>query len=145
MRINLEQLDDAYSFEATNEAGNAVRIEASPALGGTGQGARPMELVAMGLGGCSSIDILSILEKQRQSPDHLEVRLEAERRKDEVPAVFTAIHLHYVLKGHQLAASKVRRAIELSLDKYCSVASMLNSTATITYSFAVNGEEYAGS
>ena len=141
MKIDLQRIGDGLAFEATNEEGNTVRIDSAPDLGGTGEGARPMQLVAMGLGGCSSIDVLNILKKQRQTPEHYAVRIEAERRQDEVPSVFSNLHLHFELEG-EVDPDKLRRAIELSLDKYCSVAAMLEQTATITYSFAVNGDRY---
>lgn len=141
MNIHLHRLDDAFHFELTNDTGNVVHVDASPAAGGKGQGARPMELVAMGLAGCSSIDVLSILEKQRQVVERYDVALRADRATDAVPAVFTAMHLHFIVDG-AVEADKLRRAIELSIDKYCSVSKMLEKTATITYSFTLNGETY---
>ncbi len=100
-----------------------------------------MQLVAMGLGGCSAMDVVTILNKQRQQIESLSIQIDAERATDQVPAVFTDIHLHYALGGN-LDAEKVRRAIDLSLEKYCSVSRMLEKTARITYSFSVNGERY---
>ena len=100
---------------------------------------RPMEVVLMGMGGCSSIDVVSILRKQRQEARSFEVRLEAERARHVHPAVFTDIHIHFLLEG-DLEADRVRRAIELSLGKYCSVSKMLEKTARIVYSLTINGE-----
>lgn len=139
MHIDLTKRDGAISFVATSEAGHEVPITASPEAGGDGRGARPMEMVAMSLGGCSSIDVLSILEKQRQPPDHFAVHIDAER-SDDAPRVFTALHLHYKLEG-DLTPQKVERAIELSLQTYCSVAAMLRETAALTYSLTVNGAQ----
>ncbi len=142
MRIRMQRMNDNYHLVATNEAGNTVSIDGSPAIGGEGKGARPMEVVLMGLGGCSSIDIISILKKQRQPVRTFSIEMDGEREEGKAASVFSKIHLHYALEG-DLDADKVRRAIALSLDTYCSVAKMLEKTAEITYSFEVNGERYA--
>lgn len=141
MQIQIQRLNDTLSFRATGEEGSTITIDSAPDMGGTGEGIRPMQMVAMGLGGCSSIDVISILEKQRQQLDRYEVQIQADRREDDIPRVFETIHLRFVLEG-TLDPAKVRRAIDLSLDKYCSVAAMLAQTATITYSFEVNGDRY---
>lgn len=139
MNVQLECINDAIQFHAKNEAGYTFDVRSKAEQ----EGVSPMEMVAMGLGGCSSIDILSILEKQRQEVDAFDVHVEAERDEDNVPAVFTALHVHYRVEG-TVEPAKVRRAIELSLDTYCSVSKMLEKTATISYAFTVNGEHYAG-
>lgn len=139
MKVHLDQLDDAIQFRAQNESGYDFTVASSDEQ----EGVSPMEMVALGLGGCSSIDILSILKKQRQSVDDFEVDVDAERATDEVPAVFTSLHVHYRFEGG-VEPEKVRRAIELSLDKYCSVSHMLEATATISYDFTVNGTDYDG-
>ena len=127
-------------MEASNESGWKVNIDAGPGAGGRGHGARPTELLIMGMGGCSGIDVIGILDKQRQTITRFEVELDAERA-DAVPAVFVRIHVHFVLEG-ELDPGKVRRAIGLSLEKYCSVSRMLSATARITSSFSVNGQRY---
>ena len=139
MNVQLERINDAIQFQARNASGYdfAVASEADH------EGVSPMELVALGLGGCSSIDILSILEKQRQQVDHFDVGVEAKRATDCVPAVFTKIHVHYRVEG-EVDPDKMQRAIDLSLDKYCSVSKMLEKTATISYTFTVNGKDYEG-
>lgn len=136
MKILLKRLNKDFHLEASNESGNTVHIDASPAIGGSGEGARPMELLIMGLGGCSSIDIISILKKSRQPLDDLEVEINAEREQGVEPALFTTIHAHYVLTG-DLQDSQVKRAVELSLEKYCSVARVLEKSATITWSYEI--------
>jgi putative redox protein len=141
MKVKLERLNGPYHFQATNEAGQVVEIDSSVKTGGNGAGPGPMQLVLMGLGGCSGIDIVQILTKARQNVDTFNIELDAERAKDEIPAVFTDIHAHYILTG-DLEPEKVRRAIDLSLEKYCSVARMLQKTATISYSFSINGVKY---
>ncbi len=125
---------------AENENGWKINIDAGPKAGGRGQGARPTELLIMGMGGCSSIDIIGILEKQRQRLDKFEVELDAERA-DAIPAVFVRIHAHFVMEG-EIDPDKARRAISLSLEKYCSVSRMLEASARITSSFSVNGVRY---
>jgi putative redox protein len=95
-----------------------------------------MELVLIGLGGCSAYDVVDILEKGRQAIEDVEVELEAERAP-EPPKVFTRIHMHYVVKGRGLSRDKVERAIKLSAEKYCSASAMLAKTATITHDFEV--------
>ncbi len=131
MEIELNLLNQAYHFEAKNESGNAVNIDASPAIGGLGLGARPMELLIMGLGGCSGIDVLNILRKQKIEPAGFKVKISAEREKDATPSLFTDIHVKFIFKG-PMDESKAKRAIDLSMDKYCSVAKTLEKSATIT-------------
>lgn len=140
MRINLRRVAEPYELEALNESGWKVNIDAGPGAGGRGHGVRSTELLIMGMGGCSGIDILRILEKQRQRVTSFEVELDAERA-DAIPAVFVRIHAHYLVEG-EVDPRKVRRAIALSLEKYCSVTRMLQSTARITSSFSVNGERH---
>lgn len=137
MRINVKRLEAPYHFVASNEAGNEVYMDNGP------KGAGPMQMLIMALAGCSGIDIVQILDKGRQPVDTFEVELDYDRAKDQVPALFTRIHAHYVFTG-DLDAGKVRRAIELSIDKYCSVSKILEKTVPITYSFSVNGTRYEG-
>ena len=141
MKINLHRLDNAFHFLATNDAGNEVHLDVSPEEGGAGQGAGPMQAVIMALGGCSGIDIVSILKKGRQDLQGFDVEIDYERAEGEVPALFTHIHAHYILTGN-LDPEKARRAVDLSINKYCSVAKILEKTATITASFSVNGTRY---
>lgn len=141
-KINVELIDDAFHFVGSNERGNKVHMDISTEQGGTGQGAGPMQLLIMGVGGCSGIDILSILRKGRQNVEQFSVDLTAERAEGEVPSLFTKIHAHYTLTG-DLDSDKVKRAIELSLEKYCSVSKTLESTAEITFSYTVNAVDYA--
>jgi len=136
MKVTLKRLNDACHLEAANESGNTVSIDGSPAVGGEGKGARPMELVLMSLGGCSSIDIISILKKARQPLDDLAVSIEAERQQGVEPALFTKIHAHYIITG-DVAPERVKQAVDLSLSKYCSVARILEPTATLTWSWEI--------
>ena len=140
MQVTLKRLNDAFHLEAANDSGNTVNIDASPAIGGAGMGARPMELLLMGLGGCSAIDILSILKKARQPVDDLTVTInaerEAEREQNVEPALFTTIHAHYVITG-AVAPERAQQAVNLSLEKYCSVARVLEKSATLTWSYEI--------
>ena len=113
-------MDDAYHLEAKNEDGRTVEMDGAPAIGGSNKGMRPMQLMLAAAGSCSSIDIISILKKQKQKLMDLEVEVTAEREKEKVPSLFTDIHIHFKLKG-DLADEKVKRAVNLSVDKYCSV------------------------
>ncbi|RYZ32409.1 MAG: OsmC family peroxiredoxin, partial [Sphingobacteriales bacterium] len=99
-------------------------------------GARPMEMLLMGLAGCSAIDVILILKKQRQVIEDFRITVEGQRPADVTPAPFQSIHLHYILKG-DLDEDKARRAIVLSMDKYCSATAQLRPTASITYSLTI--------
>jgi putative redox protein len=137
MKVELRRVNNAFHFEAVGAAGVPVHIDGSPDIGGVDAGARPMEMILMGLGGCSAIDIVLILQKQRQLIEDMSISIEAERVPNEIPSVFKTIHLHYTFKG-DLNIEKVTRAIELSMEKYCSVTAILNKTAVITHSFTIN-------
>ena len=139
MKITLKRIDSPFHFEAVNETGNIVSIDASPAIGGAGLGARPMELLLMGLGSCSGIDIISILNKQRQNVSDCRVSIEAERESGKTANLFTKIHLHFDVSG-EVEQEKLENAIHLSLDKYCSVVKILEKSAEINHSFSINGE-----
>jgi putative redox protein len=135
MKITLSRLNDDYLFLAANEAGNTVQIDDGP------DGASPLQIVVMTLGACSGIDIVSILKKGRQRIESFDMELEATKEKRDTYSEFTAIHAHYILTG-DLDPARVRRAVQLSLDKYCSVSKLLEKTADITSSFSVNGVRY---
>lgn len=138
MKLELERQDDDFLFIGRNETGHEVTLDTSLDEGGEEHGVGAMQVVAMGLGHCSSVDVISILKKQKQTIEDYRVVVEPERAHDETPAVFRKIHVHYFIDG-DVDPAKARRAINLSLGKYCSVARMLEKTADITYSLAVNG------
>jgi len=120
------------------ESGTGHKIVFGTAFGPDGRspGPTPMELVLMGLGGCSGYDVVHILEKGREAVEDVTVELEAERAQQD-PKVFIRVHMHFVVKGQGLAAEKVDRAIALSVEKYCSASAMIAKTATITHDFEV--------
>ncbi len=138
MKIVLSRENDNVHFTGQGLTPVKVHLDGSPSVGGEDAGARPMELVLMALGGCSAIDLVSILKKQRQQIDDLQIEVEGEREPNAVPAPFKAIHMKFIFKG-QLEEEKVKRAIQLSVEKYCSVQAMLAPTVTITWSYSING------
>jgi putative redox protein len=136
MQIEIQRLNDAFWMEAKNEAGNTISIDSSLETGGSNLGFRPMQLLLAGIGSCSAIDIIDILKKQRQDLTDIKVQVDGEREKDKVPALWETIHVHYILKGN-LEDEKVKKAVDLSMTKYCSVAKTLEKSANITYSYEI--------
>ena len=123
-------------MEAENVEGLRLRIDGSESSGGVGGGFRPMQLLLAGIGGCSIIDIIGILRKQKQDLNNVEIVVNGERDQTKTPSVFKDIHLHYRLSG-RLDQKKVERAIDLGLKKYCSVGEMLGKSATISYDYEI--------
>lgn len=136
MKIELNRLNDGYHLEAVNEDGRSVQMDASPDIGGTNQGMRPMQLLLAALGGCSSFDVISILRKQKQPVKDIKVTITGEREKGVTPAVFTEAHVHFRIYG-DVDEDKARKAIDLGVDKYCSVGKTMGAYATITHSFEI--------
>lgn len=125
------------NFLGTTGTGHEVQMDGPEEKGGQNLGARPMEMLLLGIGGCSSFDVVGILQKSRQNITDCRVDVEAERA-DAVPAVFTKIHLHFVVSGKSLKESQVKKAVELSADKYCSASIMLsNAGVEITHSYEI--------
>jgi len=137
MLIKLRKLADPLHFEAINEAGRTVEMDAKVASGGTGKAMGPMETLISALGGCSSIDIVLLLKKFKQDLINMEVEIQADRDPDHIPSLFIRIHAHYRLYG-ELDPKKVEKAISLSIEKYCSVSQILKKTVPITYSFTIH-------
>ncbi len=135
MKIEIERVNQAVHLQAKNETGIIVDMDGSPDIGGEELGARPMQLILMGLGGCTSMDVLSMLQKMREEVKSYKVTVDAERAAEH-PMVFTKIHVHYIFEG-PLKEANVQKAIDLSMEKYCSVTHMLNKTAIITHSFEI--------
>lgn len=130
------QLVEGMTFVAESGSGHAVVVDAAPDVGGKNLGARPMELVLMGTGACSAIDVVHILRKARQPVTGCVVDLDSERAAED-PKVFTRIHMHYVVTGKGLAQAQVERAIKLSKEKYCSATIMLGATAEVTFDYEI--------
>ena len=138
MEINLERVNGAFHLLATNENGNTIHIDASPAIGGANEGFRPMQLLLAALGGCSSIDIINILKKQRQELKDIKISVNGEREPNVEPSLFQTIHVHFALQGEGLDEEKVKKAIDLSMLKICSVARTLEKSSVITYDYSIN-------
>ncbi|GAA5220287.1 OsmC family protein [Membranihabitans marinus] len=136
MKISIERASGKYHLKSSNEDGLYVESDASESIGGTNKGVRPMQMVLMALGSCSAIDVVSILEKQKQVLDDIKIEIEAEREKDKEPSLFTDIHIHFKLYG-DIADKKAARAVNLSMDTYCSVAQILKKSANITFEYTI--------
>ena len=124
------------SFVGESGSGHSVVMDGAPEAGGRNLGIRPMEMLLLGLGGCTAFDVVSILKKSRQDIADCEVEIEAERA-EEIPKVFTRIHVHFIVSGKVLDPAKVERAVNLSADKYCSASRMLEKTAELTHDFEI--------
>ena len=124
------------AFMGESESGHAMVMDGAKEGGGRNLGPRPMEVLLLGTGGCSAYDVVTILKKARQSVLDCEVQIDAERA-DTDPKVFTRIHLHFVIRGANINPTHVKRAVELSAEKYCSASIMLGKSAEITHDFEV--------
>ena len=129
-------LTEGMTFVAESGSGHAIVVDASPDVGGRDLGPRPMELVLMGTGACSAIDVVHILRKSRQDVAGCVVELDSDRAGED-PKIFTRIHFHYIVTGRALAPAQVERAIRLSQEKYCSATAMMAKTAAVTSDFEI--------
>ncbi len=120
-KIELSRIEGDFGFEAKDANGHIVKMDSNPDTGGVNFGVRPMQLLLMGLGGCSGIDIVSILKKQRQTIEGFDMKIEGEREVGAEPSLWKTVHIVFELKG-DIDMDKARRACALSMDKYCSVA-----------------------
>ena len=127
---------DNMSFVGESSSGHSVVMDGPQEFGGRNLGIRPMEMLLLGLGGCASFDVVSMLKKSKQELVDCEVEISAERA-DEEPKVFIKIHLHFIISGNNLTDKRVARAIELSAEKYCSASIMLGKTAEVTHDYEI--------
>ncbi len=134
--INVERIDDHMNFRAINSEGKEILMDASPSIGGKNNGVRPMETLLMGLAGCSGIDVVLILKKMKQEIADLKIQVTADRVKVADVTEFKDIKVHFQLWG-DLKENKVQKAIDMSLEKYCSVAKILERSATISSSYTL--------
>ncbi len=133
----MTRVEGDFGFEAKDSNGNIVRLDSNPELGGKGFGARPMQLLLMGMGGCAGIDIISILKKQRQTVEGFDMKIEGEREAGAEPSLWKTLNIVFELKGN-IDIEKARKACALSIDKYCSVAETLRKAgANITWDVRV--------
>jgi len=137
MKIALERINTDYLFEVVNQSGHRVFLDNKSKEKGTVKGISPMELLLMGLAGCSSIDVISILGKQKINPTSLKMEVNGKRIEGEIPSLFKNIEVSVFLEG-DIPSSKVKRAVDLSFEKYCSVSKTLESTAKINYKIFLN-------
>mgnify|MGYP006342797585 FL=1 len=140
MKVTLNRLNDNFHFELKNERGHIVNVDSRPEFGGNDMGPSPMELVLMGVAGCSAIDMISILKKQRQEITSFKADVEGERVQVGDAKPFKEITVVFSLEG-VINEDKAARAAQLSFDKYCSVSKTIEPTATIHYKVILNGKE----
>ncbi|MFD2531661.1 OsmC family protein [Gracilimonas halophila] len=138
MRIDVNWLGNDFHFEAENETKGKIRIDGNNEIGGLEGGLSPMQLLLAGAGGCSAIDVLHILDKQKQNVTSLKVEVDGDRQNVEGAQYteYKGIHMHYIFKG-DLDPKKVERALELSITKYCSVSKALEKGSEITYDYVI--------
>jgi putative redox protein len=135
MKVRVKWVE-GVSFIGESETGHAVVLDGAPENGGRNIGMRPMEMLLIGMGGCTSFDVVTILKKARQPIVDCVAEISAERA-DEVPKVFTKIHVHFVVTGDNLNATQVERAVKLSAEKYCSASIMLSKAVEITHDYEI--------
>lgn len=135
MKCRVKWLDH-MTFVGESGSGHAVVMDGAPEHGGRDIGFRPMEMLLLGVGGCTAFDVVSILKKSRQAITDCEVEIDSDRA-EEIPKVFTRIHIHFIITGNSLDPVKVEKAVNLSADKYCSASKMLEKTAEMTHDFEI--------
>ena len=140
MKVALERINQDYLFKVTNSNGHSVLLDNKSKKEGEVAGISPMELLLMGLAGCSSIDVVAILNKQKLNPISLKMEVEGERNETEIPSLFNKINVKVIIDG-EISPEKIRRAVQLSFDKYCSVSKTLEHTAEINYLIFLNGKK----
>ncbi len=136
MKARIKWVENAM-FVGQSGSGHSVVMDGPPESGGQNLGIRPMEMLIIGMGGCTAFDVVHILKKSRQNVLDCTVDITAER-VDEEPKVFSAIHIHFIVKGDELKEKQVQRAVELSAEKYCSASIMLGKTAKITHDYEIH-------
>jgi putative redox protein len=139
LKVRVKWIEDV-TFIGESETGHAVVMDGAPENGGRNIGMRPMEMLLIGMGGCTSFDVVTILKKSRQAVVDCVAEMSAERA-DEIPKVFTKIHVHFVVTGNDLNDKQVARAVSLSAEKYCSASIMLSKSVAITHDYEIRSVE----
>ena len=139
MKIELKRKNEAVHFEAQNEEGNRIEFDGSASIGGQGKGMTPMEALLASVAGCCSFDVVEILRKTRQKLDDIQVTISGERKEVDWVKPFENMHIQFSLKG-EIKEKKAAQAIQLAVEKYCSVGASLDPKIPITYDFTINGE-----
>ncbi len=134
MIVTIERIDDQYKMEATNETGETLLMDGSKKLGASETAFRPMQTLLASLAGCSAIDVISILKKQRQRIDEFKMKMTGDREEGAIPAPFRAINVHFILKG-KIKGEKIQKAMDLAQSKYCSVYFSLHPDIDISYTY----------
>lgn len=127
---------DNVCFVGQSASGHSVVMDGAPEIGGENLGIRPMEMVLLGMGGCTAIDVIMMLKKSKQDVRDCHIEVSAERA-DTIPKVFTKIHVHFIVTGKDLNQARVERAVGLSAEKYCSVSKMLEKAAKVTHGYEI--------
>ena len=140
MKVALERINQDYLFKVANSNGHSVLLDNKSKKDGEVAGISPMELLLIGFAGFSSTDVVSILNKQKLNPTSLKMEVEGERNETEIPSLFNKINVKVIVDG-EISPKKIRRAVQLSFDKYCSVSKTLEHTAEINYLIFLNGIE----
>ncbi|MGD2074139.1 MAG: OsmC family protein [Gammaproteobacteria bacterium] len=135
MKARVKWVQDA-TFVGESGSGHAIVMDGPPEHGGRNLGVRPMEMLLLGMGGCTAFDVVHILRRSRQEVSDCVAEIEAERAVEE-PKVFTKIHVHFIVTGRGLSEKRVARAVDLSAQKYCSASIMLGKTAQITHDYEI--------
>ena len=135
MQVKIKWID-GVSFVGESETGHAVVLDGAPENGGRNIGMRPMEMLLVGMGACTAFDVVTILKKARQPILDCVAEINA-IRADEIPKVFTTIHVHFIITGNNLNQAQVERAVKLSAEKYCSASIMLSKSVVITHGFEI--------
>jgi len=135
MKVRVKWIEDVQ-FIGESGTGHSLIMDGPEERGGHGTGMRPMELLLLGLGGCTNFDVVEMLKKSRQNIDDCVVEISA-KRSEKVPKIFTHIHIHYIIIGDNIKENQVKRAVELSAGKYCSASLMLGKAAEITHDYAI--------
>lgn len=139
MRVNIKRIDNDFLMEATNDTGNTIVMDGSESIGGRNAGMRPMQLLLTAVGGCSAIDMISILKKQRQAIQDFSVQVAGDKVKVDDHSVYKNIMITFTING-AIDPDKALKAAELSFGKYCSVSKALEFSSEIVYSIVLNGE-----
>lgn len=142
MNIKLTRANDQVHFVAHNPEGNEVHIDGSPKIGGVDAGFRPMQLLLASVASCASMDIVDILRKQRAGMEDVEIEISGERDPEATPTPFTSIHMHFRFFG-DVDRSKAERALDLAVNKYCSVAETLSKSVKIDYDYEITASRTA--
>jgi putative redox protein len=127
---------NGLQFVGQADSGHAIVLDSDSGVGGQNTGLRPMELLAIGLGGCSGMDVASILKKKKEKLSGLEINVEG-KKAEEHPQKYTGMHIEFIVKGKNLSEEAVKKAIQLSMDKYCSVKATLEGTAAISFNYKI--------